>query len=424
MLEKIESVVEKMKRKWIETGQDLLTILLNHLVIIAFGVAVMGMMEQDNNKLWLWTLLLVIPLLFYWAKRKNYNLLLFYALHAIVPIVVILLPVHIITKFLMLLFSIVYVVWSIKVGIIVQGRGDGVIGPVAMTPILGIMLLIEVFSSQKGWEGIYIAIAILYAAGYCIHLFVSRYLDFMTVNESSAANIPETEIFKQGFCFSSMYVTGVVAFLVLLANVQWFHGIDSWIVSRIGSVFRKFFKTAFISERAEKQKLQMAMSAEQEAPDVEMLLEKGEATISRLNLEEPIIIGGILILAALAVFGIVKGIRYLWKGFRKTPESEGIKDGIDIRETCTIEKTKKEESNWFAFLNNREKIRKLYRKRVLKNKVAIIGDMAIKNLEYMTAKECCDIFSAAQLKKGYEKARYSAEEITSDDVRTAKKSGR
>jgi len=94
------------------------------------------------------------------------------------------------------------------------------------------------------------------------------------------------------------------------------------------------------------------------------------------------------------------GIRHLWKEFYKASEKEEkAYSGIDIRETCTIEKTKKEGSNWFSFLNNREKIRKIYRKQVLKNKTVIIGDLVVENLGYMTAKECCDKFAAEQLQK-------------------------
>lgn len=128
-----------MKRKWIETGRDLLTILLNHLVVISLAVTIMGMLGEDEHRIWLWTLLLAIPVLFYWAKIKISNLLLFYALHFAVPVVIIFLPVYIVSKFLMLLISIIYAVWSIKIGIIVRGHGDGVVGPVYMTVALGIM---------------------------------------------------------------------------------------------------------------------------------------------------------------------------------------------------------------------------------------------------------------------------------------------
>ena len=128
------------------------------------------------------------------------------------------------------------------------------------------------------------------------------------------------------------------------------------------------------------------------------------------------------------ILGIVMGIRYLWKHFHMTSlkEEKKLQTGIDIRETCTIEKNKKETNRWFSLLNPQEKIRKIYRKQVLKHKSQIIGDYNPENLEHMTAKECCNKmisdnkFSPDNLKMVYEKARYSAEEITPEDLKLVK----
>ena len=41
-------------------------------------------------------------------------------------------------------------------------------------------------------------------------------------------------------------------------------------------------------------------------------------------------------------------------------------------------------------------------------------------LKYLTAKECCDKLSEQKLKLVYEKARYSEQTISAEDVRMAK----
>ena len=118
----------------------------------------------------------------------------------------------------------------------------------------------------------------------------------------------------------------------------------------------------------------------------------------------------------------------MWKYFHAVSkeENEELQTGIDIRETCIIEKNKKEAADWFAFLKPREKVRKIYRKQILKHKKDIIGENSPENLEYMTAEECCDKISSADkvsikdLKLIYEKARYSAEEISAEDVKRIK----
>lgn len=410
-----------MRRKWIETGQDLLIIFLNHLVMIAFGVTAMGILQQDDHMVWLWSVLLVIPLLFYLAKIKICNFFLFYTLHLAVPIGSIFLPIHLAPKFLMIFISIVYFVWSIKIGIIARGHGEGVVGPTAMTGVLGVMFLTETFYSQKGWESIYVAMAIIYAAVYCMYIYISRYLDFLVVNENSAANIPEEEIFNKGFRQSFIGIASVVIFLVVFSKVEWFARVDSWIVSWIGNIFVKIFKSLFFEE-AETQEEMFSTMIEQEPSDKDMLSEAGEHGWFGSFFETIILIVGALIVIRLLVYGI----RYLWQEFNNNSEKEEktFNRSIDIRETCTIEKSKKETNNWFSFLNNREKIRKIYRKQVLKNKTAIIGNLSAEDLGYLTARECCDKFSAEQLQKMYEKARYSVEEIVLGDVKAAKSDGK
>lgn len=407
-----------MKRKWIETGQDLLVILINHLVFIAFGTMAMGLFKQDKSMVWLWSMLLIIPLVFYWARIKIRNFFLFFALHLAVPVGIIFIPIHILPKLLMIFTSMVYFIWSIRIRIKERGYGEGVMSPVFMTGAVGVMFLIETSYTKKGWEHIYIVLAIIFAAGYCIYLFTSQYLRFLIVNESSAANIPEAEIFNKGFRQTFMFMAGIVTLLVLTANVEWLAYVVSW----LGDILLKVLRFLFSGAGRTEEEMPITMPVEQIPPDMGMLGEVGEPALIWVILEKIVMIAGALFMVGLVIFGMVKGFQYLWKGFHKTEDKDEkkISSGIDIRESCTIEKNKKEGNNWFSFLNNREKIRKIYRKQVLKNKTAIIGDLDAEDLEYMTAKECCDKFAAEQLKKMYEKARYSEAEITSDDVRAAK----
>ena len=93
----------------------------------------------------------------------------------------------------------------------------------------------------------------------------------------------------------------------------------------------------------------------------------------------------------------------------------------DVREKCTVERVLDRRKRHSLFLSNREKIRKLYRSRIWKQKWFLIGDENPRKLEYLTATECCDKLSDNALKYVYEKARYSSEKITGEDVKWAKK---
>ena len=104
----------------------------------------------------------------------------------------------------------------------------------------------------------------------------------------------------------------------------------------------------------------------------------------------------------------------------KEEDKKTLQSNQDIRENCSIEKNEKNGKGWFGFLDNRERVRKLYRKKILKSSTKIIGNADQHHLEYLTAKECCDRISEDALKNIYEKARYSSEDITAEDIRIAK----
>jgi 16S rRNA C1402 (ribose-2'-O) methylase RsmI len=102
-----------------------------------------------------------------------------------------------------------------------------------------------------------------------------------------------------------------------------------------------------------------------------------------------------------------------------------LEGGVDIRESCDIEREERTVSTWFGFLTPREKIRRIFKKQVWKNKDKIVGMRSPDTLEYLTAKECTDKISKGQaapeeLTKLYEKVRYGHEEVGNDDVKRAK----
>lgn len=407
-----------MKRKWIETGQDLLVIFNNYLVVIAFCVMIMGLYKQQEHMVWLWAMFLAVPYFCYWARRKVRNFFMFFGLHFMLPIGSVFLPVSLPLKVAMICINTFYAIWSVRIRIQKQGFGENELAPFFVTMMLGAILLVEISYSQRGWENIYIALAIVYAAGYCMYLFVSNYLRFLNVNESSAANIPEKEIFRRGTQQSFLYVSVVAAFLALTANVD----VLSRLASFVGDLFVKLLKFLLSRAGGAEEQGMVTTPVEQILPDMEPALGPSEPTIISEIFNQIFRVAGTLLVVTVIIVGIVKGMEYLWNGFHKkyVKKEDELEEGIDVREICGIEKNKKEGMHSLAFLSHRDRIRKIYRKQVLKNQKAIIGDLNMQHLEYKTAKECCDAFAAEKLKVIYEKVRYSTQDITSEDVRAVK----
>ena len=130
-----------------------------------------------------------------------------------------------------------------------------------------------------------------------------------------------------------------------------------------------------------------------------------------------------VLVVAIIYYGTRAIIQFVKTNFTKVgkkPEAITILSNQDIRESCRNTKEKKEKRNLLGFLSNEQRIRTLYKKRVIHDKAAIIGDKVEQELSYLTAKECCDKLSEQQLKQVYEKARYSQEIISPEDVRLAR----
>ena len=117
---------------------------------------------------------------------------------------------------------------------------------------------------------------------------------------------------------------------------------------------------------------------------------------------------------------IYQFIKEYFMPYDRKKQTKQLQSNEDIREYCGVEKTSQTKKFVFPFWNHREKIRRLYRKKVLQRKQELIGDEDAQQLEYLTAKECCDRLSEQNLKCMYEKARYSAEDISAEDVKLAK----
>ena len=130
-----------------------------------------------------------------------------------------------------------------------------------------------------------------------------------------------------------------------------------------------------------------------------------------------------VIIVAILYYGIRTLIRFVKENFTKVgkqKEAKTILSNQDIRESCSGEDVKKEKRNFLGFLSSEQRIRTIYKKKMLQEKAKIVGEAGPEGLAYLTAKECCEKIAAADLKQVYEKVRYSAEKVTSEDVKRAK----
>ena len=129
-------------------------------------------------------------------------------------------------------------------------------------------------------------------------------------------------------------------------------------------------------------------------------------------------------LIAFIIFALYKLVITLHKWFSqrsdRSVEREEEDNLGDVREKCETDKRKKERKSPFAFLSVRERIRRVYKKDVWARRNFIVKEGDPRALSLMTAKEAGDKLERPALAESYEKARYSNEECTAEDLRRAK----
>ena len=360
-----------MKREWLERVRDSVVIVLNHLLFVAVAITILDLFQVEHMMLLVWITMIIIPFLLYFIKPRTQK---------IVP-------------------------------------------PPLMIGLLGLLSIMETIMKINDWGFYYLVIAFLYLGIYFLYYYIKKFIIFLELNENGSVNIPEKKIFSNGIRQTFVFASGSLFVLFMTMHIDWFAKVVDWIWSIVLEILRMIFsgiETVPPAEETPTQEIQGAMSNTGDGVVYEFLPDHIKDMIRAVVIAflfVSFILGCILVFFTIYQFLKEK----VWVDKSKKKEC-ALQMNEDIREHCGIEKIAHKNSHFFVFWNNREKIRKLYQKKMLKEKKKLVGEQEIRQLEYLTAKECCDKLAEQNLKIVYEKARYSAENVSADDVRRARKS--
>ena len=417
-----------MNNKWIERIQDVLVMAMNHLILTVLAICVIGLLKESSPHLLLWTAMFVYPVGYYFVRGKTKKLVPFLLIHVLTPFFVLLVPVGWFLRAIMAVMAIIYSIVSARIRYREEPADDIFLPPLGVGIFMGAVTLLENLYSKRGWEQYYLVIAILYFGLYFVEYFLGQYLFFRTVNKSSTGVIPEKAIFSAGAKQTLFFSVGSMVILFLVANIGWVSYVWSWIWKVIDLIMRflvSLLPTGEVTESTEG--TEAAGEGDYGMPDFGAEPENEFLRILWEIIDKLLIAAVIVGTVVLIVWVVVRITRFLRKGFyrareRKVIELEG---GVDIHESCDIEREERAVSAWFGFLNPREKIRRIFKKQVWKNKEKIVGMRSPDTLEYLTAKECTEKISEEQaapeeLTKLYEQARYGKENVGNEEVKRAK----
>lgn len=417
-----------MNREKIWYARALLVTQINHWALFPVLMLFFGMVENirsfDAPSPLLWLELGILPavLTVFRSRIRHFGILLISHGAAAALFAAFLVLESRSSGWVYALVAVCYAVCSIFHRLNREDAQDGKIHILAAAGISAASLWIQHFQGCTEWDFWYAAALIAVAAMYYLSVYLERYLNFLAVNESSTGHIPEREIFASGSRLAICYVLFSVFVLFLTSGFERLRPILSALRGLLIALLRKLLSGG----AGQGQELPEAGPVEPSGGGSMVLPEAGEPFFLWKLLEavlEAAVFCGLICLAVWLLLRLIAWIRERMgnlQAFQTGTNEDGTRD---VRERCVIEKPVKRavRGKPFAFLSAQERIRRLYQMHILSSGSAQKPSESEKaGLALLTAREWEECLEQKGLAAPYEKARYSGETCTAEDVRAMK----
>ena len=408
-----------MKKERIIMIRELLVTQMTHLLLFLFAVTVFGLVGATKPVIWKWVMLGLVPFLLFLVRRYSNHFLVFMGSHIVFILLLSVIPyVDQAEQIAFYVCVIGYVVYSFYLRVKTKERLTGVVNPIAGVGAAAVCRLFQHYQGIPEWEKYYVVPVILFLCFYFLQMYLEQYQRFLIVNVSSTGHIPEKTMFRSGISLVSLFSVGTAILLLLTSDVGW--------VGRIANVLKTIFiwmlRLLFRGGGDEAENILQQESTAQKQDQGMLPIEETEPALFWVILEKLVMIVVAIAFAALIIWAVYALIKFLHDRFKSrilTVEEE-LDNTTDIREKCEIERRQSKKHSFFGFLSTKERIRRIYKKEVWTGRWQLAKDGSPDVLRRLTAKECGEGLARNRLAQVYEKARYSEEECTSEDIRRAK----
>ncbi len=403
-----------MKNDGIRQLKEFIISQMNHWVVFTVAVAVMVLGRAQRPILWLWLLCSLLPYVYYHIRDSISGVFSNLFLHGLFAVFLGVLPCpDPLQAGLLRVTAVCYMAYSLWIKSRKEDVSDIAILPILAAGIIAISYGVALKRGEDGWDLYFIFPLVVYVAFYFLQHYMERYLRFLSVNSSSAGKIPAKDMFRSGFGITGAFTALGVLFLLLVSGLGWLPQVADWLKGILVWLVRKLAREGGNEEVAE-------IPEEIAAPDLSTMpaLEPTEPSMFWKVLEMILVFFVSVAMLAATIMGLIFVTRILMGKFRqvgKRREKE-VQDMEDVREKCQIDWSLHRKP-LLERLTPRERIRRIFRKQVLIGKHVILQGRKSARLEVLTARECTDRLDQDLLGTLYEKARYSEEECTLEDIR-------
>ena len=414
----------------IEILKNITAELLNYLVVCSCAYIILADFAKRQMPLWLFVTGAAVPLFFYGLREWCDRLWLFLLAHGL-PFLAFagLYKGNIIDKTVMSAVIVLYIFLSVSKRIHSTGRGMEVVAPAAVAGVYLALYLLDYAQREGANGGLLLQLLICFVAGYYMFYYLRQFLSYVDINARTTENIPVKRVFFSSAALAAGF--SVIAFCVITICA------NRSLIERVSAMLKAFLKSLLSLIKINSGEI----TAEPEVfehqggggfPDL------GEAAEPSLFMQ---IMDVMLTLAAFALilFFVVSGIIALKKLLEEGFAAKGFKNKITEAEFTdriehigrTDDKDRKKKASllekWKKAVSPEKRIRRIYKKTILKNVPAWQGEKLEGLLYSATARECClRIFTkqpecAEEFAVLYERARYGIGLCKPEDVSRMKK---
>lgn len=441
-----------MKQNKLYLLQEILVTQINNLIFYPIALTLVTLLgafiTPVRTSLLLWMLCgLAFPIL-YIVRCKVQKIIPFFSIHLAVAACGLLLffnyeripfggfqsLYNVVNRVMMLVMITGYTIYSILLRLYAKTASENIPMPVAVG-ISAIALFLQHYQGNEAWDAYYTISLIMVLAFYFLQFYLREYLNFIMVNAGSTGVFPEKEIFRSGFRLTFLYTAIGVLILLVTSQLTWLKSLLDMVKQFLSVIVRFIFSFVDLPELNPEDELRITEPASNESSR-EMLLPDAVGEPAPVwTVLEYIVIFAIVVAGLFVLFIVLKElivyIRWVMSRRTNSHEQELFDEKRDVREKCDTarsNKGKKQLSELFAFLDAKERIRRIYKKKAQNYSPLNLSEEETKEkrrfrperLMFYTAKEMEQEMQAQPFAEIYEKARYSNAACTAQDVKRMK----
>lgn len=413
---------------------DVLEIMLNFMVILGLETVADAVFGGLSAPVYALFLPMLAPLSFYVARCLSRRLIVFLAIHvAVIAALNYLagfLSVPVLWKIVFTAVGILYALMSIRIRLMHREYSEGEAPAGFMATAAALFFFACSYLGREEACARILWLALLWLPGHWMKSYLDNFLYYMKMNRQAAGAMPENRILRGGIISVAIYAGFSFAVLALYSKTA--------LVARLSELVRKagylllrlFFRLLmlFMEETEEGERIYEAAGGKEQmmfAP------ESAETPLWMLILDKILVTAVVIMLIAGAIFLIVMLIRFMIRSFygREKTKKEVRQEGF-VEEQERLQEKKDARKTRLPAVGGApdQRVRRIF-KRTIQEMTK--GAETANTMDARTARELAALHAAGDpeaetnaaewnaLIALYERARYTRETVTKEDVREA-----